>query len=377
MANIKNLTPFKVFGPGYFIQEQMELRNWTQEDLAAVLGMSEKSINQLLQNKQSITLDSARLLSSAFGQSANYWMNLDTNYRLHQQVETEKEKAVKIKSPIFEFMPINEMFKKGWLQKTKEVDQLEKQVMDFWGTKSMDFSKIHEECIPADFKKSEAHAQFSKNAANCWIQMAKNCAKKMDLAKYEKKKLEILFNEMHKYTVKKDGVAEFLKELNKTGVKFFHLSHLQKTYIDGAAFLDDKHPVIVYTGRYKRTDNFWFTMAHEIAHVLKHIKSKDDCFLDDTHSKAENIDKKEAEANSLASEKLKHKEIVEFLKDSLNYLTRENITQCSEELQINEGIIIGALAFSKTISYSHLHEFNENPLDKIPVKFFAEKNLLN
>ena len=375
MANIKNLKPFKVFGPGYFIQEQMELRDWTQEDLAAVLGMSEKSINQLLQNKQSITLDTARLLSSAFGQSANYWMNLDTNYRLHQQVETEKEKAVKIKSPIFEFMPINEMFKKDWLHKTKEVDEIEKQVMNFWGTTTMDFSTIHEDSLLPNFKKSEAHTQFSHNAAKCWFQMAKNCAKKISLPKYDKAKIEILYNEMHKYTVKKDGIADFLKELNKTGVKFFHLSHLQKTYVDGAAFLDDKHPVIVYTGRYKRTDNFWFTMAHEIAHVLKHVKNENDCFLDDTHSKVETTDKKEEEANALASKKLKHDEIREYLKTSLNYLTLEDISQCSKDLQINEGIIIGALAHSKTISYSHLHKFNENPLDRIPVKYFAENNL--
>jgi HTH-type transcriptional regulator/antitoxin HigA len=50
--------------------------------------------------------------------------------------------------------------------------------------------------------------------------------------------------------------------LNNAGVVFFVLPHLQKTYLDGAAFFVDHTPVIVYTGRYKRIDIFWFTVAH-------------------------------------------------------------------------------------------------------------------
>ena len=284
MANIKNLKPFKVLGPGYFIQEQMDVREWTQEDLAAVLGMSIKSINQLLQNKQSITIDTARLLFEAFGQSPQYWINLDTNYRLFLQKTTEKEKSVSIKSAIYNYMPISEMFKKGWLNKTKDTTDLENQVNLFWGTSSIDFNQMNS-CLLPNFKKSDAHSQFSVYAAQCWFQMAKNVSNNYIVSEYNKEKLETLFFELSKYSSLENGIAIFLKKLNDIGVKFMVLPHLQKTYLDGAAFYHDNNPVIVYTGRYKRIDNFWFTVAHEMSHILKHINSSSDFFLDDLTEK--------------------------------------------------------------------------------------------
>jgi len=53
------LIPAKNFGPGYFIREQMEYRNWTEVDLARTLKMNDKNLNVLLENKQSITLEIA------------------------------------------------------------------------------------------------------------------------------------------------------------------------------------------------------------------------------------------------------------------------------------------------------------------------------
>jgi HTH-type transcriptional regulator/antitoxin HigA len=84
MANIKDLKPFKIHALGYFIQEQMDVREWNQTDLSEVLGLSVKTVNQLIQGKQAITLETARLLGEAFGQSPQYWMNLEPNYRIRK-----------------------------------------------------------------------------------------------------------------------------------------------------------------------------------------------------------------------------------------------------------------------------------------------------
>lgn len=84
--------PFLNIGPGEFIKEELEVRNWRQEDLAEILGISLKSVNKLIMNKQSVTIETALLLSKAFGQSPQHWMNLDTNYRLRLQSEDSKER---------------------------------------------------------------------------------------------------------------------------------------------------------------------------------------------------------------------------------------------------------------------------------------------
>ena len=88
MADYK---PFINIGIVEYIKEELEERNWSQKDFADVLGCSEKFISDLINNKKEVSAEIASLLSNAFGQSPQYWLNLDFNCRLR-----EKENAQNI-----------------------------------------------------------------------------------------------------------------------------------------------------------------------------------------------------------------------------------------------------------------------------------------
>ena len=134
MEKLTSLRPAKKFGPGYFIREQMEYRNWTQEDLAEVMGMTIKHVNKVLQDKQSITLDTAKILGEIFETSPQYWLNLDTNYQLWlNQEKSEKQINADLKGQIYERMPIKDMLTKGWIKPFKTASELKHQVLQFWG----------------------------------------------------------------------------------------------------------------------------------------------------------------------------------------------------------------------------------------------------
>lgn len=45
MALLRNIKPHLILGPGEYIKEIMETLNWTQEDLASVIGISLKHLN--------------------------------------------------------------------------------------------------------------------------------------------------------------------------------------------------------------------------------------------------------------------------------------------------------------------------------------------
>ena len=153
MVQTTQLRAAKKFGPGYFIKEQMDLRHWIQEDLADVMGVSEKHLNKILNDKQPITLDIARLLSEVFDSSAQYWINIDTGYRLWlEQERSEKEIVADKKAIIYERMPVNDMIKKGWLKAPNDIKALEKQVLQFWGWKKLDFSAL-DKTISLSYKK--------------------------------------------------------------------------------------------------------------------------------------------------------------------------------------------------------------------------------
>ena len=143
MATTQKLRPAIKFGPGYFIKEQMEYRSWTQEELAEVMGMTIKHINQILKDKQSITLDTAKVLAEVFDTSPQYWINLDSNYRLWlNSVPSEKEKQAELKANIYERMPVRDMIAKSWIPHFSNVHELCENILDFWNLKKLDFDLL-------------------------------------------------------------------------------------------------------------------------------------------------------------------------------------------------------------------------------------------
>lgn len=374
MALLNKVRPYKNIGPGAHIQELMDIRDWTQQDLADVLGVSTKHVNKLLNDEQSITLNMAKLLGEAFDLTPQLWINLDTNFRLKQEEETEEEKDVDIRSKIYQYMPINEMSRKGWFDKPKTTDELRGLVCDFWNTEEVDFN-VMSQGANVTFRKSEAYEKFNRFAANCWYQMAKNAASQQKVPKFDKDKLIRLANEIHSYTRMEDGVAKAIKAINDAGVKFLVLSHLQRTYIDGASFISGGSPVIIYTARYKRNDNFWFTLSHEIAHVLKHLEKEGDYVLDVIKNGNEYQNEIEKEADEFAAKSLRHEEILSFFEDSINYITQEQVEECSDKLDVHTAIIMGALAHHKQISYKYLHMFTNDVKKQIPMDYFVEADM--
>jgi len=375
MASIKDLKAAKKFGPGYFIREQMEIRGWVQEELADILGISGKHLSSILLDKQPLSIDIAKRLSKVFETSPQYWLHIDNDFRLWlEHGGNEEINGVAAKALIYSRMPIRDMFKKGWLRPTSDPDELTREVKDYWNINKLNFDFLEETLIPL-CKKSEAYNQFNAYYAATWFQMAKNTSFNYKVGEYKKQRLEDLYERISDFTIQDDGISTFLNELNNCGVKFFVLPHLEKTYLDGSAFLHKNNPVIVYTARYKRIDNFWFTVAHEIAHVLKHLNDIFTFVLD--NFKEEPSDNKEKEANKLASRHLKHPEILDFLQPHFDYLTNSKIIECSDSLNIHPAIIIGALAFNKTISYRNINLFNENVLENIPSQFIHESIFVN
>ncbi len=83
-----------------------------------------------------------------------------------------------------------------------------------------------------------------------WFEYAKLNARTFSLPEYNKKKLTKLAENLYDYTVRENGVAQFIADLNSCGVGFFVLSHLQKTYLDGAAFVCNKNPFVEFAGIY-------------------------------------------------------------------------------------------------------------------------------
>jgi addiction module HigA family antidote len=68
--------------PGKYILEVLEDLGMTQTALAQVLGVAAKRISHLVREERPVTAEMALRLGQAFGQSPQYWLNLQADYDL-------------------------------------------------------------------------------------------------------------------------------------------------------------------------------------------------------------------------------------------------------------------------------------------------------
>lgn len=115
--------------------------------------------------------------------------------------------------------------------------------------------------------------------------------------------------------------------------------HFKKTYLDGAAMLDDGTPVVALTLRHDRIDNFWFALLHELVHVQKHL-NPEHLFIADNLDDKTRSSKEEDEADDGAQEALIPASEWSAAKVSSNPTTA-NTLDLADKLRIHPAIVAG------------------------------------
>jgi addiction module HigA family antidote len=68
--------------PGEYLREALEELGMTQAALAKTIGVSPMRISHVVREERPLTADLALRLGRAFGQSPQYWLNLQAGYEL-------------------------------------------------------------------------------------------------------------------------------------------------------------------------------------------------------------------------------------------------------------------------------------------------------
>jgi len=78
--------------PGQILlKDFLEPMGITQRQLADALHVPYQRINELVNQKRGITPSTAIRLSKFFGNSSNFWLNLQQNWELYQVLKEEEE----------------------------------------------------------------------------------------------------------------------------------------------------------------------------------------------------------------------------------------------------------------------------------------------
>jgi len=87
----------KPIHPGRILKKELNSRNISTNSLALALRVPSGRVSQILNQKRGISAETALRLSCYFGNSAQFWMNLQTRYEL---ALVEKVKGGQIKAEV-------------------------------------------------------------------------------------------------------------------------------------------------------------------------------------------------------------------------------------------------------------------------------------
>ena len=82
--------------PGEILLEEfLKPREMTQSELSEQLEIPLQRVNSIINGKRGVTAETALAFSDAFGSSAEFWINLQTNHDLWEaQQEHKKRKKI-------------------------------------------------------------------------------------------------------------------------------------------------------------------------------------------------------------------------------------------------------------------------------------------
>lgn len=346
MAN-RHIIPFEATHPGVLIKDELEIRNdLNQKDLAKELGVKPSFLNEIIKGKRPVTADVAILLEKSLDIPADYWMKFQSQFEIDRARIKEKNiiklKNIELWSIIKKYVPIKYFKKLGYLSDSLEDDMVQ--------IKSIYFVKTVEELVDkfsknkfSYYRKSEKLKIDEKNML-AWSVLAQYEAKKQIVNNYRKENINQLCLELKNIFYRNENTKEETKKiLNQYGIKFVSISSLEKTPVDGYSFWSENSPAIALSFRYKRLDNFAFTLMHEIGHVSLHLEKEKE-FID--FNKNDEKDLLEQEADLFARKKLIPENVWKELPQN-SFPSDDEIISFGKKHHINPAIILGRICYEK------------------------------
>lgn len=299
----------------------------TQEQFAKILGISTMEYFRMEADKfHGVSGKVLDIIKS----SLDVKELIDDDISVHVENELNLEK-----------FPLNEMHRRGWFSTDHSIDLISSAqsfFSSFAGHKTI--SALHR-------KKARSGSEINEEALFSWqvriLQLAKRMEQNLD-------KMAVDWGhgwvgQLVKLSKEKNGPVLARELLWSKGIALVIEPHLDGTHLDGAAMISDSNlPIIGMTLRHDRVDAFWFTLLHELGHILLHLSQNNEFdFFDEEEDEPDEL---ENEANTFALNNLISPEqwdtcISRFIR------TSEAITNDAEMLSIHPAIIAGRIRYEK------------------------------
>ena len=323
----------------------LDQADMTQADFATRTSLTSKHINQVAKGGAAISAEVALAFERVTEIPARYWLQLEANYQAARQRSIEVE-ALGHHTDLVDLFPYKELVKRNAVSVgATKVDKLQElfkffRVADADALRAVAFA-------PSMYRLSPAFSADG-GALAAWLRLAELQAAEISTAPFDAAACRDALPLMRALSALPgiDWVEPLTELAASVGIAVVILKELPRCRVNGATrWLSQDKAMVVLSVRHRRNDIFWFTLMHELCHVLRH--SKKQTFID---AKSSGINPElESEADAFASRTL----IPPHAAAQLHALdTAPRVVAFAAELGIAPGIVVGRMQYDGLIPNS-------------------------
>lgn len=273
-----------IIHPGETIADVLEDRCITQAELAARTGVSPAYISNVIAGKKDISSKFAMALEYALDVPKSFWLNLQANYEAEllelNEANTVTEEEIVLLPQLHEIV--------SWLRKKQQISDVkskEDTVLSLRKALRMsDISGLGTLCAAGAFRVSKS-AAVNPVVMGAWLRLCQVLGERNTQAvpQFDAQKVEQLIFDLKGIMI--DPNADLQKDLSdvmaRYGIKFSVVHNFRGAPVHGYISQNkDGEYQMALTIRGAYADIFWFSLFHEIGHIVNGDVSKASGFID-------------------------------------------------------------------------------------------------
>ena len=338
-----------IIHPGETLKEMLDDRDMSQRELANRIALTEPYISNIINGQKPITISFAKKLEYALAVEAGFWINLQSNYEKelidYEELNSITLEEIDIVKKLKEI--IIYMKESGFISEENNRSLLVIELRRILNVSNLiNIPKVYNNGAYrlAQGDTLDPYVLFTWLKVCDLIAEKNNTLKKtLDIEKLKKKIPEIRNLISRDYEVLKNMLKNIF---NDCGIKFAIVKNFKGAPVQGVINRKSGNTLnLILTNRGKYADIFWFTLFHEIGHIINKDFEKSLIDYENIHNDLEDKANQFAESSLINPDKYE-----QFLKEEDYSINK--IHEFSKLNKIPPFILIGRLQREKRISYN-------------------------
>lgn len=347
MMTEKAVWPDVAIPPGETLAETLEALGMSQADLGRRAGRPVQAINEIVQGKKEITPETALEFERVLGVPAHIWLGLEADYRM-TKARLDEPDQLKTEVPLAKCFPYAAMAKLGWVRPVRGSVNQVRELLAFFRVSSL--RNLEYDHVVA-FRRSP-RVRTSPEAILAWLRKGDIEAEQVETRPFDAEGLRELPTVVRGMTLEPNRFEPRLHRLlAERGVALVIVPNLPGVPVNGATRWIGGKAVLQLSLRYRWQDIFWFSLLHELGHLLLH--GRRERFIDLV---SDGRGPKEDEANRFAADHLiPPRAYATFLQGAVPLISQAAVEDFARDVGVAPGIVVGRLHYDQKLLPSHLN----------------------